>query len=143
MFNMYEKRHAHVYSQSRKPTLYCRNAEPAPEYTVYSFCLLSHRPHLGSLPEHPRPSPHPPPPPPLPPPISPTQLRALLPPSTRTPRHLTSHSTMALEPEIFQIVFWSSILLVIALGASVAVLFTLDPSSDALLYAGDPLKKGT
>lgn len=50
---------------------------------------------------------------------------------------------MALEPEIFQIVFWSSILLVITLGASVAVLFNLDPSSDALLYAGDPLKKGT
>jgi hypothetical protein len=47
-----------------------------------------------------------------------------------------------MDAEMFQIVFWSSILLVISLGAGVGVLAQLDPSSDALLYAGDPLKKG-
>lgn len=33
-------------------------------------------------------------------------------------------------------------MLVTGLVAAVGVLASLDPSSDALLYAGDPLKKG-
>jgi hypothetical protein len=47
-----------------------------------------------------------------------------------------------MDPEMFQIVFWSSLLLIVAAVGSVGVLAALDPTDDAMLYALDPLKKG-
>lgn len=44
--------------------------------------------------------------------------------------------------EMFQVILWSSIGLMVALFGAVVALMNLDPTTDALLYAGDPLKKG-
>jgi len=43
---------------------------------------------------------------------------------------------------MFQLILWSAIGLIVALFAAVAALMNLDPTTDALLYADDPLKKG-
>lgn len=42
---------------------------------------------------------------------------------------------------MFQIIFWSSLGLIVILIMSVAALASLDPSTDTLLYANDALKK--
>ena len=44
--------------------------------------------------------------------------------------------------DIFQIIFWTALLLIVAIAGSIAVLTGMDPTTDALLYANDPLKKG-
>lgn len=46
-----------------------------------------------------------------------------------------------MDIEIFQIVFWSSVALILLIIGSVGALSTMDPSTDTLLYANDPLKK--
>lgn len=44
--------------------------------------------------------------------------------------------------DMFQIILWSAIGLMVSLFGAVLALMNLDPTTDALLYAGDPLKKG-
>lgn len=43
---------------------------------------------------------------------------------------------------MFQLILWSVIGLMVALLGAVLALMNLDPTTDALLYADDPLKKG-
>lgn len=47
----------------------------------------------------------------------------------------------ALGSEMFQIVFWSAIGLGVVLAGAVGTLMSMDPTTDTLLYANDPLLK--
>lgn len=42
---------------------------------------------------------------------------------------------------MFQIVFWSSVGLIVMLFSAIAVLASMDPSTDTLLYANDALNQ--
>jgi hypothetical protein len=44
-----------------------------------------------------------------------------------------------MDNEMFQIIFWSSVLLVLGMMASVWTVMTIDPTKDAQLYNSDPL----
>lgn len=48
---------------------------------------------------------------------------------------------VVMDSEMFQIVFWSSVGLSVIVFGAVATLASMDPSTDTLLYANDPLKK--
>lgn len=52
-------------------------------------------------------------------------------------------SSTRMDSEIFQIVFWSCLGLGFVSIAAVLTLMRMDPASDALLYANDPLKKSS
>lgn len=52
-----------------------------------------------------------------------------------------SNAPSAMEAEMFQIVFWSSVVLAVMLSVAVGTLATMDSTSDSLLFANDPLKK--
>lgn len=47
----------------------------------------------------------------------------------------------AVDSEMFQIIFWSSVSLIVLLIASVLTLAYMDPTTDTLLYANDALNK--
>ncbi len=54
----------------------------------------------------------------------------------------TSNFTkMAVDEAMFQVILWSSIGLGVALVGAVAALVSMDPTTDKLIYAADPLKK--
>jgi hypothetical protein len=44
-----------------------------------------------------------------------------------------------MDNEMFQVIFWSSIVLALGMGAAVMTVMGIDPSKDALLYNEDPL----
>jgi hypothetical protein len=44
-----------------------------------------------------------------------------------------------MDSEMFQVIFWSSIVLALGMGAAVMTVMGIDPSKDALLYNEDPL----
>lgn len=46
-----------------------------------------------------------------------------------------------METEMFQIVFWSCVVLGAVMGGSILTLMKMDPTTDALLYSDDPLKR--
>lgn len=46
-----------------------------------------------------------------------------------------------MDVDMFQVVFWSAITLSVILFGAVGTLVSMDPTTDTLLYANDPLKK--
>ncbi len=50
-------------------------------------------------------------------------------------------SATVMGSEMFQVVFWSAVGLAVILAGAVGTLLSMDPTTDTLLYANDPLLK--